>query len=173
MVSPVRIRVSPLLLYSYLQVKRLALAMRIHVERRFYHNRYHNGHSFKVPREEIIEAHGGLAVHGGGDVGVGVGGLLHGGMPEHLRDELQLLPVLEHECGEGVPEVVESDVWQAGALQKRLVGTAVEVVATHYGAGRGREDEIQVGPQPPVAKPLFVLLEAVFLEGSTATGRCP
>jgi hypothetical protein len=76
MVSPVRVRVSPLLFCKQLQDKRLALAARLHVERRFYHNRYHNGHSLKVPREEIVEAHDGLAVHGGGDVGVGVGGLL-------------------------------------------------------------------------------------------------
>jgi len=27
--------------------------------------------------EEIVEAQRGLAVHGGGDVGVGIGGLLH------------------------------------------------------------------------------------------------
>jgi hypothetical protein len=40
-----------------------------------YHDRYHNGHSFLVPREEIVEAYGGLAMPGGGDVSVGVGGL--------------------------------------------------------------------------------------------------
>ena len=45
------------------------------VERCFYHNRYHNGLSLEVPREEVVEAHGGLVVYGGGDVGVGVGGL--------------------------------------------------------------------------------------------------
>jgi hypothetical protein len=39
MVSPVRIRVSPLLFYSDLQAKRLALAAPLHVERRLYHNR--------------------------------------------------------------------------------------------------------------------------------------
>ena len=75
------IRVSPLLFCRYLQGERLALSAQLHVERRFYHNRYHNGHSLEVPREEIVEAHGGLAVHSGGDVGVGVGGLLHGGVP--------------------------------------------------------------------------------------------
>ena len=124
MVSPVRVRVPPLLFSRHFQAKCPALAARLRIERRFYHNHYHNGRSLEVLREEIVEAHGGLAMHGGGDVSVGVGGLLHGGMPEHLRDELQLLPVLEHECGKGVPEVVESDAWQAGALQKRLVGTA-------------------------------------------------
>src|SRR5215207_5343151 len=124
MVSPVRVRVPPLLFFRHFQVKLSALSARLHVRRLFYHNCYHNGRSLEVLREEIVEAHGGLAMHGGGDVSVGVGGLLHGGMPEHLRDELQLLPVLEHECGKGVPEVVESDAWQAGALQKRLVGTA-------------------------------------------------
>jgi hypothetical protein len=37
------------------------------MERRFYHNRYHNGRSLEVLREEIAQAHGGLAVHGGGE----------------------------------------------------------------------------------------------------------
>ena len=40
-----------------------------------YHDRYHNGHSLLVVREKIVEAHGGLAVPGGGDVGVGVVGM--------------------------------------------------------------------------------------------------
>src|SRR5215213_4877897 len=111
MVSPVRFRVSPLLFCRDLQVKSLAALRRCSRGCSYYHNQYHNGRSLEMRGEEIVEAHGGLAVHGGGDVGVGVGGLLYGGMPEHLRDELQLLPVLKHECGEGVPEVVESDVW--------------------------------------------------------------
>ncbi len=50
------------------------------------------------------------------------------------NDQLHLLAVLEHERGEGVPKVVESDIRQAGALEERLVGAAVEVVAAHDGA---------------------------------------
>ena len=72
MVSPVRFRVSPLLFIVVLQEKLSAILERLLIERRWYHNHYHNGHSLKVFREEIVEAHGGLAVHGGGDVGVGV-----------------------------------------------------------------------------------------------------
>ena len=50
------------------------------------------------------------------------------------NDQVHLLAVLEHERGEGVPKVVESDIRQAGALEERLVGAAVEVVAAHDGA---------------------------------------
>ena len=57
-----------------------------------------------MPREEVVEAHGGLAVHGGGDVGVGIGCLPHRGVPEHLRDQFQLFLVLEDESSEGVPK---------------------------------------------------------------------
>src|SRR5215212_7345602 len=165
MVSPVRVRVPPLLFYKYLQVKPSAIFERRRIECRFYHNHYHNGHSLKVPREEVVEAHGGLAVHGGGDVGVGVGCLPHRGVPEHLGDQLKLLLVLEHECGEGVPKVIESDIRQACLLKQRLVGAAVEVVTAHDGAGSRWEDESKVAPEPLVAEPLLVLSEAVFLEG--------
>ena len=120
MVSPVRVRVPPLLFFRHFQVKLSALSARLHVRRLFYHNCYHNGRSLEVLREEIVEAHGGLAMHGGGDVSVGVGGLLHRSVLQHLRDQLQLLPILEHESGEGVPEVIESDVGQIGAIEERL-----------------------------------------------------
>ena len=96
MVSPVRVRVPPLLFCSNLQVNLSTLLPHPRTERTF----YHNVHALEVLREEIVEAHGRLAVHGGGDLGVGVGGLLHGSVPEHLRDQLQLLPVLGHERGE-------------------------------------------------------------------------
>ena len=96
---------------------------------------------FEVLREEVVEAHSGLTVHGGGDVGVSVGGLLDGGVPEHLRDQLQLLLVLEHKSSEGVPKIVKANIRQASTLEKRLIGTAVQVVAAHYGAGGGREDK--------------------------------
>ena len=129
MVSPVRVRVLPLLFPSDLQGKRRALSVRLRIERSFYHSNYHNQHSLEVLREEIVEAHSGLAVHGGGDVGVGIGSLLHGGVPEHLRDQLQLLLVLKHERGKGVPEVVETNVRQTSALEERLVRAAVKVVA--------------------------------------------
>ncbi len=121
MVSPVRVRVPPLYFCKDLQVKLSALFVRLRIERDIHHNCHHNGLSFEVLREEIIEAHGRRAVHGEGDVGVGVGGLLHGGVSQHLRDQLQLLPVLEHERGEGVPKVIEPDVRQASFLQERFV----------------------------------------------------
>jgi hypothetical protein len=92
MVSPVRIRVSPLLFYSYLQDKCSPLQAWPRIEFCFYHSRYHNGHSLEVPQEEVVESHGGLAVHGGGDVGVGVGGLFYRGVSQHLRDQLEFLP---------------------------------------------------------------------------------
>jgi hypothetical protein len=76
MVSPVRVRVPPLLFYRYSQGKRSTLFAWLRLERFQYHNHYHNERSLEVLREEVVEAHSGLAVHGGGDVGVGVGGLL-------------------------------------------------------------------------------------------------
>jgi hypothetical protein len=66
MVSPVRVRVLPLLKYLQNVRKRLALSARFHVERRF----YHNGHSLEVLREKVVEAHSGLTVHSGGNVKV-------------------------------------------------------------------------------------------------------
>ena len=76
MVPRIRVRVSPLCFYTFLgkildsteATMRRALLLT-------QHNRYHNGHSPLVSREEIVEAHCGLAVPGGGDVGEGVGGL--------------------------------------------------------------------------------------------------
>jgi hypothetical protein len=104
--------------------------------------------------------------------GVGVSRLLHGGVPEHLRNELQLLSVLEHERGEGVSQIVEPDVRQTSFLQKRFVGAAVEVVAAHDGSdGRG-EDESQVPPESPVAKPLLALPEAVGAEKRVGARKC-
>ena len=56
MVPPVRVRVPPLLFCKDLQVKLSALSGRQRIERRFYHNYYHNGHSLEVLREEVVEA---------------------------------------------------------------------------------------------------------------------
>ena len=161
MVSPVRVRVPPLLFSRHFQEKPLDLFAAMLVKCGIHHNCHHNGHSLKALREEVVEAHGCLAMHGGGDVGVGVGGLLHRSVPQHLRDQLQLLPVLEHERGEGVPKVVEPDVRQTGPPRKRFVGAAVEVVVAHDGADSGGEDESKVAPELPVAKPLLVLSKGV------------
>ena len=66
MVSPVRVRVPPLLISSYLQEKRLSLSTRLRIECSI----HHNGRLLEVLREEVVEAHSGLTVHGGGDVSV-------------------------------------------------------------------------------------------------------
>src|SRR5215212_9155850 len=87
MVSPVRVRVPPLLFSRHLQEKPLPLFVAALMKRGI----HHNGHSLEALREEVVEVHGGLAMHGGGDVGVGVGGLLHRSVSQHLRDQLQLL----------------------------------------------------------------------------------
>jgi hypothetical protein len=124
MVSPVRFRVSPLPFYKYLQDKCSPLRARLYIEYCFYHSRYHNGHSLEMPREEIVESHGGFAVHGGGDVSVGAGGLFYGGVSQHLRDQLELLLVLEHEGGKGVPEVVETNVFQPKKRRSLYTGAS-------------------------------------------------
>ena len=69
------IQIPPLLFSGNLQGKLSALSTRLYVERGI----YHNGRSFEVLREEVVEAHGGLAVHGGGSI---VGAHLpHGFLP--------------------------------------------------------------------------------------------
>ena len=68
MVSPVRVQVPPLLFSSILQGKFSALSTRLYVERGIHHNGHHDGRSFEVLREAVVEAHGGLAVHGGGSI---------------------------------------------------------------------------------------------------------
>ena len=47
----------------------------------------------------------------------------------------------------------------------------MEVVAAHDGADSGREDEPQVAPEPPAAKPLLVLAKAVPFEGLDGDGK--
>jgi hypothetical protein len=116
-------------------------------------------------RQHRFHRLGGGVLHVSKDVRVGVEGDGCGGVPEHLGDQLQLLAVLEHECGKGVPKVVESDIRQACALEERLVGAAVEVVAAHDGADSGREDESQVTPESRITQALFALPEAVLFEG--------
>ena len=71
MVCPVRARAPPLLSCKDLQGKRFALCAVAHIERGIHHNRHHNGRSLEVLREEVVQAHGRLTVHGGGDVGGG------------------------------------------------------------------------------------------------------
>ena len=70
MVSPVRARVPPLLFSTYFQ-EPLALFAAL-TEGGIHHKCHHNGHSLEALREVVVEAHGRLTMHGGGDVGVGV-----------------------------------------------------------------------------------------------------
>ena len=84
---PVRVRVQPPSFSSHCQEKSLPLFVAALMKRGI----HHNGHSLEALREEVVEVHSGLAMHGGGDVGVGVGGLLHRSVSQHLRDQLQLL----------------------------------------------------------------------------------
>ncbi len=48
----------------------LALFTAALTERGIHHKCYHNGHSLEALREVVVEAHGRLTMHGGGDVGV-------------------------------------------------------------------------------------------------------
>ena len=72
MVSPVRVRVPPLLFSSYFQGEPLALFAAAVTERGIHHECHQNEHSLEALREVVVEAHGRLTMHGGGDVGVGV-----------------------------------------------------------------------------------------------------
>jgi hypothetical protein len=86
MMSPVRVQVPPLLFSRYLQEQSSALITTALLKRSIHHNCHHNGYSFEALRERLVEA------HGGGDVGVGVGGLLNRGVPELPATYLRGLP---------------------------------------------------------------------------------
>ncbi len=68
-------------------------------------------------------------------------------MPKNLLDNLGVFALLEHERGEGVPEIVEAYFFgQAGLLQERLEVPLDETFPTHGGALRGGEDEVLIVP---------------------------
>jgi chorismate mutase len=147
MVSPVRVRVPPLLFSSHLQEKLITLFAAALIKRGI----HHNGHSIEVLREEVIEAEVGLTMYGGGDVSVGVGSLLDGGGPEHLRDELQLLPVLKPSRRSAIDPLLQM-LRIAGALYRDLGNRTldvVEIVGGEFDASRSD-----------------VLVEAVQLRGT-------
>src|ERR671920_846061 len=63
MVSPVRVRVPPLLFSRHLQEDSSASFARRHIE----HGIHHNCHLLEMLREEVVESQSGLTVHSGGD----------------------------------------------------------------------------------------------------------
>ena len=83
--------------------------------------------------------------------------------------DLRMLAGLQPERGEGVPEIVEADVWEVGTLEERLEVPRGEVVAVHRATTQRRKDEVLVtglglpggAPELGVAKPLFQVPEAV------------
>lgn len=50
-----------------------------------------------------------------------------------------MLAGLQPERGEGVPEIVEADVWEVGTLEERLEVPRGEVVAVHRATAQRRE----------------------------------
>ncbi len=61
------------------------------------------------------------------------------GVPQSLLNDLGMDPLLEHEAGGGVTQVVEPDVWQPG-LRKNPFECCKDVPRILRGAGRRRED---------------------------------
>ncbi len=53
--------------------------------------------------------------------------------------DFRMLAGLQPERGEGVPEIVEADVWEVGTLEERLEVPRGEVVAVHRATAQRRE----------------------------------
>ena len=78
---------------------------------------------------------------GGGDVGVGVHRLRDTRMSEDLLNNLGVFALLEHEGGEGVPEIVEAHSFgHARLLQERLKVSLNEALPTCKMPGAGELD---------------------------------
>ena len=75
-----------------------------------------------------------------GGVGVGPQGEACVVMPQHGRDRLNVHAVLEGQGGEGVPEIMEPEVFQSCVFQDALVEGSHRIRVVHGpGAGGGEE----------------------------------
>ena len=69
----------------------------------------------RSPAERLVEPVGGLALLGGNDVAVDVGGDHVGRVPEVLLDDLGVRAGGQQEARGGVPEGVQGDAAEAGS----------------------------------------------------------
>jgi hypothetical protein len=64
----------------------------------------------------------------------------HRGVPQELLHKLGMVPSREQQCGTGVPEVVEADVWQSGSFEEWLERSPGYVVGVKGPPAVGAED---------------------------------
>ena len=93
---------------------------------------------------------GGILLHLGRGVGVGVQGEASRVVAQRAGQRFHVYPAFQRQRGEGVSEVVESDVLRADGLQNFVMGSAESVRVIH-GSGFGRWEQIRI------ARVLFVL----------------
>lgn len=88
-------------------------------------------------RHEVAHGLGCFILLLAGGVGVGAEGEPGVVVPQHGRDRLDVHAVLEGQGGEGVPEIVEPEMLQAGILEDALVQCGDGIRAVH---GQVREE---------------------------------
>jgi hypothetical protein len=141
MVSPVRIRISPLLFGRSLQEKRRDL-----VELRLWIGALYTNDYTNALGQKYVQPIGHLSSHIRQHVRVEVEGHVYPGVAEHLLNHLGVFAAGEHEGREAVAQRVERDVRQTRTLEQRLKGTPEDVVAVERRADR--QGEIEAGILP-------------------------
>lgn len=102
--------------------------------------------------QSFSEAGEGGTLHIRGYMRVGIHGVRDLRVAEDLLHYLRVLALLQHERGEGVPEVVEVNRFrQACSLSQGLVVARSDVIPVHRAAGLIGEDKILILSQPRVA----------------------
>lgn len=89
--------------------------------------------------DDAADGVGGVTLHPLRGVGVGAEGKARVIVSQCAGQRLDIHAVLEGQRGEGVSEVVKSDVFRADGLQDILMGVA-EGVRVEHGAGLGRHE---------------------------------
>ena len=97
---------------------------------------HHLGH-------EISHSFRRLILHLAGGVGVGAEREPCVIVPQHTGDRLDVHAILQGQGGEGVPEIVEADVFQSGVLEDFLVEFHHRIGIVHL-AGSGQGEDIRV-----------------------------
>ena len=91
--------------------------------------------------DDVPDGVGGVTLHPLRGVGVGAEGKARVIVSQRTGQRLDVHAVLEGQRGEGVSEVVKSDVFRADGLQDLLMGVA-EGVRVEHGAGLGRHEQV-------------------------------
>jgi hypothetical protein len=73
-------------------------------------------------RDELLEHFGGVGLHAGEHVLVGVDGECGGGVAEAFADDLDGDACPDEQCAVGVSEVVQSDDWHASSAGDAFEG---------------------------------------------------